>query len=448
MTSLGRVVDRLLGPVRSARRAAARWSASEDRRFHDELFAGRSYDPFSASYPGYITIRRFADLAAARFGSARHVLDLGCGPGEITCELARRYPEVSFVGVDHSGTAIERANQLANVAGVSNVRFERGDIAAYAPPARVDLVVMFDSFHHLTAPREFVTHASTYADRFLLIEPAGDALGRWRRSIDCDWIALELDTLRARIEHTLGVPRPTSGGADAPDAETLAGRATENRYTEDDYTRFFDGLSVSFRGTVAGLGVYPPQPAYDSVWRRRMMDVAYQLLAEIDEDLYERGLDAYAKHWAIYVEKDGPGFPSRPRRAFRPPPQADTPIQGAYDVRYAAIDVPEPWPSGSDVTLEVEIRNMSWREWASTASPPVFASYHWLASDRRVVEYDGIRTPLPYTLGPGQSCRAAVRVRPPAAAGRYVLEIDLVEEGVTWFSAAGAPPLRLPAAVR
>jgi hypothetical protein len=78
----------------------------------------------------------------------------------------------------------------------------------------------------------------------------------------------------------------------------------------------------------------------------------------------------------------------------------------------------------------------------------VFASYHWLASDRRVVEYDGIRTPLPYTLGPGQSCRAAVRVRPPAAAGRYVLEIDLVEEGVTWFSAAGAPPLRLPAAVR
>jgi hypothetical protein len=105
------------------------------------------------------------------------------------------------------------------------------------------------------------------------------------------------------------VPRPTSGGADAPDAETLAGRATENRYTEDDYTRFFDGLSVSFRGTVAGLDVYPPQPAYDSVWRRRMMDVAYQLLAEIDEDLYERGLDAYAKHWAIYVEKDGPGSP-------------------------------------------------------------------------------------------------------------------------------------------
>jgi SAM-dependent methyltransferase len=246
--------------VRTARRAAARWSASDDRRFHDELFAGRSYDPFAASYPGYITIRRFADLAAAHFGEAKRVLDLGCGPGEITCELARRYPDISFLGVDHSATAVARAMDLASRIAVANIRFERGDIAEYVPADRVDLVVMFDSFHHLTAPREFVSKASRYADRFFLIEPAGDALGRWRRSIDCDWIALELEKLRARIEHTLGVPPPALHAPEAPAAQAMAGRATENRYSEDDYLGFFSGRSVSFQGTVAGLDVYPPAP--------------------------------------------------------------------------------------------------------------------------------------------------------------------------------------------
>lgn len=443
MSTLRRVFDRLLAPVRTARRAAARWSASEDRRFHDELFAGRSYDPFASSYPGYITIRRFADLASAHFGDAARVVDLGCGPGEITCELARRYPQISFVGVDHSETAVARATGLASSVSLRNVRFERGDIAAYTPANDIDLVVMFDSFHHLTSPRAFVTHASRYTARFFLVEPAGDIVGRWRRSIDCDWIALELDKVRARVEHTLGIALPTSAVAAPPDSEAIAGRATENRYSEDDYTRFFDGLSLSFQGTVAGLDVYPPQPEYDSAWRRRMMDVTYELLVAVDQSLYERSLDAYAKHWTIYVEREGQ-IASRPRRAFTPAPSAaETPIQGAYDVRYRTIDLPPSLAAGTDVTLEIEIRNVSWRDWSSASAPPVLMSYHWLGTDRRVVEFDGLRTPLPHPVRAGESCLAAVRVRTPAESGRFLLEIDLVEEGVTWFSAAGAPALRL-----
>jgi len=439
----------LLGPVRTARRAAARWSASADRRFHDDLFARRSYDPFDPSYPGYITIRRFGDLAEARFGDARRVLDLGCGPGEITCELARRHPDVSFVGVDHSEAAIARAARLASTGGLGNVRFERSDVAEYVPQDRVDLILMFDSFHHLTAPRRFVTQASRYADRFFLIEPAGDALGRWRRSIDCDWIALELDKLRARVEHTLGVEIAPAESSATPPAASLAGKATENRYTEDDYLGFFDGLSVSFQGTVSGLDVYPTSPEYDSAWRRRMMNVAYELLADIDRDLYERSLDAYAKHWTIYVETQKRTAVPRASRPFTPvPAHVQIPVQGAHDVRYTSIDVPPSLPRAAETTVEIEIRNMSWRNWSSGSTPPVFVSYHWLDSDRRVVEFDGMRTPLPRTVRPEESCRASVRVRTPDRAGRCFLEIDLVEEGVAWFSAAGAPVLRIPVVLK
>jgi hypothetical protein len=36
----------------------------------------------------------------------------------------------------------------------------------------------------------------------------------------------------------------------------------------------------------------------------------------------------------------------------------------------------------------------------------------------------------------------AMTIHTPPAAGRYELQIDLVEEGVTWFSRAGIPPHR------
>jgi len=35
-----------------------------------------------------------------------------------------------------------------------------------------------------------------------------------------------------------------------------------------------------------------------------------------------------------------------------------------------------------------------------------------------------------------------MRVRTPAHAGSYILEVDLVEEGVSWFTRAGTRPLR------
>ena len=48
-----------------------------DREFHDALFSPQQYDPFTFAYPGYLTIRRFADLAAERLTGVRRAADLG-----------------------------------------------------------------------------------------------------------------------------------------------------------------------------------------------------------------------------------------------------------------------------------------------------------------------------------------------------------------------------------
>jgi SAM-dependent methyltransferase len=56
------------------------------------------------------------------------VLDVGCGPGTITVDLASRLPQGFVYAIDPSADVIEKARQHAQEKGVTNVRFEVGDI--------------------------------------------------------------------------------------------------------------------------------------------------------------------------------------------------------------------------------------------------------------------------------------------------------------------------------
>jgi tRNA (guanine-N7-)-methyltransferase len=53
------------------------------------------------------------------------VLELGCGKGEYTLELARRYPERNYLGVDIKGARMWRGARTANDAHMGNVAFLR-----------------------------------------------------------------------------------------------------------------------------------------------------------------------------------------------------------------------------------------------------------------------------------------------------------------------------------
>ena len=51
------------------------------------------------------------------------VLELGCGKGEYTVELARLYPEMNFIGVDIKGARMWTGAKQALEAGLKNVAF-------------------------------------------------------------------------------------------------------------------------------------------------------------------------------------------------------------------------------------------------------------------------------------------------------------------------------------
>jgi trans-aconitate 2-methyltransferase len=67
------------------------------------------------------------------------VVDLGCGPGNLTATLAGRWPEAEVVGVDSSAEMLDKAETVA--ARHPLLRFAQADIAGWMPPAETDVVV-------------------------------------------------------------------------------------------------------------------------------------------------------------------------------------------------------------------------------------------------------------------------------------------------------------------
>jgi tRNA (mo5U34)-methyltransferase len=73
---------------------------------------------------------------------------------------------------------------------------------------------------------------------------------------------------------------------------------------------------------------------------------------------------------------------------------------------------------------------------------------HLLRADETEVAWDFAFAALPHDLAPGERTELALPVEPPGQPGEYVLELDLVREGIGWFEEGGASTLRLPLVVR
>ena len=79
--------------------------------------------------------RPFVDLLARVGADApARVVDLGCGPGNLTALLAQRWPAAEVVGVDSSPEMVARAD------GVAGVHFEQGDVRTWEPDRPVDVL--------------------------------------------------------------------------------------------------------------------------------------------------------------------------------------------------------------------------------------------------------------------------------------------------------------------
>lgn len=74
-------------------------------------------------------------LARVSHETPKRILDLGCGPGNSTELLARRYPDAEILGLDSSPDMLSKARQR-----LPQATFLEADIASWTPDQAFDLI--------------------------------------------------------------------------------------------------------------------------------------------------------------------------------------------------------------------------------------------------------------------------------------------------------------------
>ncbi len=84
-------------------------------------------------------------LARVPLAAPSRVVDLGCGAGNVTVVLKRRFPTATVTGVDGSAPMLDRARAAA-----PDCTFSQADIAAWAPEKAPDLIYSNAALHWLS----------------------------------------------------------------------------------------------------------------------------------------------------------------------------------------------------------------------------------------------------------------------------------------------------------
>ncbi len=113
-----------------------------------------------------------------------------------------------------------------------------------------------------------------------------------------------------------------------------------------------------------------------------------------------------------------------------------------YNAEYIEVDeVPASMAQNTLYNFKVKVKNTGSLDWDNDGENPIYLGYHWLdLNSREVIVYDGKRSIIPQSgVSTGDEAIFDLRVLSPSESGNYILQVDLVHEGVTWFSAQGVP---------
>lgn len=99
---------------------------------------------------------RVIELLDAEFQRPKingRILDLGCGPEDITFRIACRFPEAAITAVDGSAAMIKLANQRKERERGRKIEFIQGFIPKVKiPRVTYDLIISTSFLHHLSDP--------------------------------------------------------------------------------------------------------------------------------------------------------------------------------------------------------------------------------------------------------------------------------------------------------
>jgi 4-amino-4-deoxy-L-arabinose transferase-like glycosyltransferase len=125
--------------------------------------------------------------------------------------------------------------------------------------------------------------------------------------------------------------------------------------------------------------------------------------------------------------------------------------EGDLRAEFRVVEVPARIAAQGSAKIRVIVRNEGgaiWRARERGLSPyQLSAANHWLDARGLLVTNDDGRGALPRDLAPGEETEITFNVNAPRRPGDYLLELDMLQESVSWFALKGSKTLRVPVKV-
>jgi SAM-dependent methyltransferase len=394
-----RVSDRYLTAVSEVSPAGVNASINamdfyDSHYYLDDCGGHESFRKYRGKHISDVRLRSV--LALSQLAPRGPALDLGCGRGEMTYQLALGGREVT--AIDYSATSIEIAkncfcDETKEVR--ERVRFICSDATNLGFLGRFKLAIAGDLIEHLNekeVAKLVLEVASHLDDDGIFAVHTFPNLWYYRRYYP---------RLRAAA-HQLGAFLP---------AEPRTRYELLMHINEQSPAALRRTLAKAFRHV--RVWVAGPEAPAEYLLRRCSMSELIKA-----PDIY-----ALASHSPLEMD--------RTIRLLTQPRLS----QSSY--RLIGLSV-QRWPekvnAGGTFTVCVSLANYSTELLSSFPPHPINISYHWLRPEvAKPVVFDGIRTNLSPPLGPQQTCEVPATVKAPASAGRYRLVMTLVQEGCCWF---------------
>ncbi len=119
------------------------------------------------------------------------------------------------------------------------------------------------------------------------------------------------------------------------------------------------------------------------------------------------------------------------------------PAKLEYSAKIRLLRGPKDLNIGDRTSIRLRLTNTGRQTWLPSGPNTCLLSYHLREASGAMLRFENPRTSLSAPVAPRRSMEIDVVLRAPLRAGEYVLEFDLLREGVAWFQDGGSPPLTL-----
>jgi SAM-dependent methyltransferase len=227
--------------------------------------------------------RRFLD--AVPVAADAQVLDIGCGAGSTTLDLARIASSGRATGVDISGRMVAFAEAAAAAAGVGNVTFLHADAQVHPLPEADLAVSVFGTMF-------FGDFDAAFANIARAVRPGGElAMLTWRDLEHNEW----LTAIREALAVGRSLPRPPAGMPGPfglADGDHVRGVLTGAGFQDVELTALDEPMELG----------RDAEDAYDFV---RTFGIVRGLTEDLDEARRQQAMEALRRTIEAHESGDG-----------------------------------------------------------------------------------------------------------------------------------------------